>query len=103
MFHVNSGGGRGMRVVKEEKDLASNFERACSEALQAFGDGTVFVERFLVKPKHIEVQLLGDAEVHPFRSPFYQRETLYTCMNAIALFKDVIKKLSKWHRLLVFQ
>lgn len=56
------GGGRGMRVVREQSTLKDAFERASSEALNAFGNGTVFVERFLDKPKHIEVQLLGDAE-----------------------------------------
>ncbi|SPN96835.1 probable PYC2 Pyruvate carboxylase 2 [Cephalotrichum gorgonifer] len=54
------GGGRGMRVVREEAELKEAFERATSEARSAFGNGTVFVERFLDKPKHIEVQLLGD-------------------------------------------
>ncbi|VBB72277.1 Putative pyruvate carboxylase [Podospora comata] len=54
------GGGRGMRVVREEASLKESFERATSEAKSAFGNGTVFVERFLDKPKHIEVQLLGD-------------------------------------------
>ncbi|GAB0136239.1 hypothetical protein EsDP_00004550 [Epichloe bromicola] len=54
------GGGRGMRVVREPGSLKENFERATSEAKSAFGNGTVFVERFLDKPKHIEVQLLGD-------------------------------------------
>lgn len=54
------GGGRGMRVVRDEADLQEAFERATSEAKSAFGNGTVFVERFLDKPKHIEVQLLGD-------------------------------------------
>ncbi|KAK4200192.1 putative pyruvate carboxylase [Triangularia verruculosa] len=54
------GGGRGMRVVREEAALQESFERATSEAKSAFGNGTVFVERFLDKPKHIEVQLLGD-------------------------------------------
>jgi len=54
------GGGRGMRVVHNQADLPEAFERATSEALNAFGNGTVFVERFLEKPKHIEVQLLGD-------------------------------------------
>ncbi|KAK4149077.1 pyruvate carboxylase [Chaetomidium leptoderma] len=54
------GGGRGMRVVREEAELQEAFERATSEAKSAFGNGTVFVERFLDKPKHIEVQLLGD-------------------------------------------
>ncbi|KAL8914612.1 MAG: hypothetical protein Q9171_000793 [Xanthocarpia ochracea] len=54
------GGGRGMRVVREQETLKDSFERATSEAKSAFGNGTVFVERFLDKPKHIEVQLLGD-------------------------------------------
>jgi pyruvate carboxylase len=54
------GGGRGMRVVRAQESLKDSFERATSEAKSAFGNGTVFVERFLDKPKHIEVQLLGD-------------------------------------------
>jgi pyruvate carboxylase len=49
-----------MRVVREQSTLKDSFERATSEAKSAFGNGTVFVERFLDKPKHIEVQLLGD-------------------------------------------
>jgi pyruvate carboxylase len=49
-----------MRVVREQETLKDSFERATSEAKSAFGNGTVFVERFLDKPKHIEVQLLGD-------------------------------------------
>lgn len=55
------GGGRGMRVVREQASLKDSFERATSEAKSAFGNGTVFVERFLDRPKHIEVQLLGDS------------------------------------------
>ncbi|OAV97047.1 pyruvate carboxylase [Puccinia triticina 1-1 BBBD Race 1] len=54
------GGGRGMRVVRAAEDFKESFERAVSEAKSAFGDGTVFIERFLDKPRHIEVQLLGD-------------------------------------------
>jgi pyruvate carboxylase len=54
------GGGRGMRVVRDQESLKESFDRATSEAKSAFGNGTVFVERFLDKPKHIEVQLLGD-------------------------------------------
>lgn len=56
------GGGRGMRVVREQATLKDSFERATSEAKSAFGNGTVFVERFLDRPKHIEVQLLGDSQ-----------------------------------------
>ncbi|CAN3357593.1 pyruvate carboxylase 2 [Diutina catenulata] len=54
------GGGRGMRVVREGDDIADAFKRATSEAKTAFGNGTCFIERFLNKPKHIEVQLLAD-------------------------------------------
>ncbi|KPM02392.1 pyruvate carboxylase, mitochondrial-like protein [Sarcoptes scabiei] len=54
------GGGRGMRVVRKESELKENFERASSEALSAFGNGALFVERFIEHPRHIEVQILGD-------------------------------------------
>ncbi|KAI8911879.1 carbamoyl-phosphate synthase L chain, ATP binding domain-containing protein [Gorgonomyces haynaldii] len=54
------GGGRGMRVVRDQQSLPMLFERAQSEALSAFGDGTVFLERFIERPRHIEVQLLAD-------------------------------------------
>lgn len=54
------GGGRGMRVVRKEEDLLKNFNEARSEAKNAFGDDTVFFEKFIDQPKHIEVQILGD-------------------------------------------
>lgn len=56
------GGGRGMRVVWSMNDFQASFERAVSEARSAFGDPTVFIERFLDKPRHIEVQLLSDGQ-----------------------------------------
>ncbi|WFD18953.1 pyruvate carboxylase [Malassezia caprae] len=56
------GGGRGMRVVRRPEDFRESFERAVSEARSAFGDPTVFIERFLDKPRHIEVQLLADGQ-----------------------------------------
>ena len=62
------GGGRGTRVVREPSEFKDAFSRAVSEAKSAFGDGAVFIERFLERPRHIEVQLLGDAQgnvVHP--------------------------------------
>jgi pyruvate carboxylase len=54
------GGGKGMRVVRDEKDLIPFFEAASSEALASFGDGSVFIERFVDRPRHIEVQIIGD-------------------------------------------
>lgn len=56
------GGGRGMRIVKDASELASSYERAKSEAKAAFGSDEMYVEKFVDKPKHIEVQILGDAE-----------------------------------------
>ncbi|XP_033839107.1 pyruvate carboxylase, mitochondrial-like [Periophthalmus magnuspinnatus] len=54
------GGGRGMRVVREIEELEENYQRAYSEALAAFGNGALFIEKFIEKPRHIEVQILGD-------------------------------------------
>lgn len=54
------GGGRGMRIVREEKDLLQEYRSARSEAKKAFGIDTVFVEKYIENPKHIEVQVLGD-------------------------------------------
>ena len=54
------GGGRGMRVVKEKKDLAPLLEEAQGEAERAFGNPAVFLERYVARAKHIEVQVLGD-------------------------------------------
>ncbi len=63
------GGGRGMRVAWKEEELAKSLEMAQSEARKAFGDNRIFLEKYLVKPKHIEVQVLADNQgnvVHLF-------------------------------------
>lgn len=54
------GGGRGMRIVEASTDMAEAFDRCRSEATAAFGDGAVFVERLIQRPRHIEVQVLAD-------------------------------------------
>ncbi|MFL1781051.1 Acetyl-CoA carboxylase biotin carboxylase subunit [Candidatus Hepatincolaceae symbiont of Richtersius coronifer] len=54
------GGGRGMKVVFEEKLLEESFNIAKSESLAAFGNGAVYIEKFLLNPRHIEVQILAD-------------------------------------------
>jgi len=55
------GGGKGMRVVEDESYIETAFLAAESEAISAFGDGTIYMEKFIKNPRHIEVQLLGDA------------------------------------------
>ncbi len=54
------GGGRGMRIVKKEEDLIREYYSAKNEAKKAFGIDDIFIEKYLEKPKHIEVQILGD-------------------------------------------
>lgn len=54
------GGGRGMRVVRQMGEVRELFDRASSEAKAAFGNGAMFIEKFIERPRHIEVQLLGD-------------------------------------------
>jgi acetyl-CoA carboxylase biotin carboxylase subunit len=54
------GGGKGLRLVEREEDLRPAFERVTSEAQSFFGDGAVYAEKFIAKPRHIEVQVLGD-------------------------------------------
>ena len=61
---VAGGGGKGMRVVTQRHDLAGAYERACSEGRAYFGDSRVYVERLVEKPRHIEVQVVGDRDGH---------------------------------------
>ena len=58
------GGGKGMRIAHSRKEVAEGFARAKSEALSSFGDDRVFVEKFIVNPRHIEIQVLGDKHGH---------------------------------------
>jgi acetyl-CoA carboxylase biotin carboxylase subunit len=58
------GGGKGMRIVGRETDLAAGLEAASGEALAGFGDGRVYVEKLLLRPRHIEVQVLADEFGH---------------------------------------
>ena len=54
------GGGKGMRVVEREADFEEQMERAVSEAISSFGDGSVFIEKYVTSPRHIEIQVLAD-------------------------------------------
>lgn len=66
------GGGKGMRVVEKEKDVEEQMQRAISEATSAFGDGSVFVEKYITSPRHIEIQVLADS--HGKVLHFFERE-----------------------------
>jgi acetyl-CoA carboxylase biotin carboxylase subunit len=55
------GGGKGMRVVESEADFESQMNRAISEAVAAFGDGSVFIEKYVASPRHIEIQVMADS------------------------------------------
>lgn len=54
------GGGKGMRIVEKEAELEEQMQRAISEATSAFGDGSVFIEKYVTQPRHIEFQIFGD-------------------------------------------
>ena len=58
---VSGGGGRGMRIVWNESEIEMAFNTASNEALSAFGDGSMYLEKYIVEPRHIEFQILGDA------------------------------------------
>ena len=58
---TNGGGGRGIRRCNSEKELITNYDRVISEATKAFGKPEIFIEKCIVSPKHIEVQILGDS------------------------------------------
>lgn len=56
------GGGKGMRIVENEAEFEEQMDRAISEAISSFGDGAVFIEKFITSPRHIEIQILGDQQ-----------------------------------------
>ncbi|WP_203255673.1 acetyl-CoA carboxylase biotin carboxylase subunit [Hyunsoonleella ulvae] len=66
------GGGKGMRIVETEEDLESQMNRAISEAISAFGDGSVFIEKYVSSPRHIEIQVVADS--HGNILHFFERE-----------------------------
>ncbi len=66
------GGGKGMRIVEKEATVKEQMERAISEATSAFGDGSVFIEKYITSPRHIEIQVLADS--HGNILHFFERE-----------------------------
>jgi acetyl-CoA carboxylase biotin carboxylase subunit len=61
---VSGGGGKGMRLVAAESEMAGAWRDAASEALNAFGDARLYLEKYVDRPRHIEIQILGDAHGH---------------------------------------
>jgi len=66
------GGGKGMRIVEKESDLESQMKRAISEATSAFGDGSVFIEKYVTSPRHVEIQVMADSHGNVLH--FFERE-----------------------------
>jgi propionyl-CoA carboxylase alpha chain len=66
------GGGKGMRIVEKESDLEFQMNRAISEATSAFGDGSVFIEKYVTSPRHIEIQIMADNHGNVLH--FFERE-----------------------------
>ena len=66
------GGGKGMRIVEKESDLESQMKRAISEATSAFGDGSVFIEKYVTSPRHVEIQIMADSHGNVLH--FFERE-----------------------------
>ena len=66
------GGGKGMRIVDDEANFESQMERAISEATSAFGDGSVFLEKYVTSPRHIEIQVMADTHGNVLH--FFERE-----------------------------
>ena len=58
------GGGKGIRIVHEDAEFEPQMERAVSEAIKSFGDGAVFIEKYIAAPRHIEIQVLADTHGH---------------------------------------
>lgn len=113
------GGGRGMRVVRSEEELEDSFKRASNEALGAFGDGRMFVEKYVERPRHIEVLImtqnprkimqhnrlrgitmalvadacyLPDPRLNRCRSWLTTTETLCICMRGTAVYSAATKR-----------
>ena len=59
---ASGGGGKGMRIVWKKEDLAENIKIASTEALANFADGTVYIEKYMVNPRHVELQILADGK-----------------------------------------
>ena len=99
---VRGGGGKGMRIAMTEADFELQLESAKREAMKAFGDEVMLLEKFVVNPRHIEVQVRtrtkvtkgqrSNISVYPFRSLEINTATTYTFSSAIAPYRDAIRR-----------
>ena len=91
-----------MRIVNGEKEFEEQMERAISEATSAFGDGSVFIEKYVTQPRHIEFQIFGDQHgnvVHLFeRECSIQRRHQKVIEEAPSSILNSCTKKSKWVR-----
>src|SRR3546814_18657218 len=79
------GGGKGMRIVRDLTVLGAEIERARSEGQRYFGDGRLYVERYIENPRHIAVQVLGDgqgSDVHVFESECSDQRRFHQIVEA---------------------
>ena len=89
-----------MRIVKTLDEVTEQFERASSEALTAFGNGSMFIETYVENPRHIEIQIMGDSEGIKYRGgkgsslmSLYYKATLFTSMTETVLCREGTRRL----------
>ena len=100
----NGGGGRGMRIVQSQEEMEEAFEKSRNESKRVFGEAKLFIEKYLIHPKHIEVQILGDNYgniVHLYdrdcslqRRDVYKRQRKNSVKNT-RINSEVLKELSR--------
>lgn len=90
----SGGGGRGMRPVFNLEELPEAYQRCASEALTAFGDGALFVEQLVMRPRHVEVQVIGDGKkcIHLWeRECSFQRKNQKVSFCSSPIFKNGLR------------
>ena len=83
------GGGKGMRIVFKEEDFSEELKSAQSEAMSSFGNSDVLVEKFILNPRHIEVQMMSDTNGNHLH--FYEESALFN-----VVIKKLLKKARQW-------
>ncbi len=97
----NGGGGRGMRIIKNEDEFETQYQNAKSEARACFGDDDVYLEKFIEDPKHIEVQVVGDKHGHAIH--LFERDCSFQRRNQKMIEEAPCHTLKKDVRLALFE